>query len=403
MDIGNRKERIALIRSIEEKRGTRVITYITSDRPNLHYPISPDIVPIIHDQILSLPADQRKNIDLFLYTRGGNSDVPWTIVSMLREYSVAGGFSLLVPFRCHSAGTMIALGADEIIMTKKGELGPIDITMNGPHNPKDSIGRNLPMSVEDVMGYFDLIKNQKNEDEESYAALAFNLISSQVSPIALGAVNRSYNQTRLVAERLLETRTDPYDDKQINKITEIVSSDIYSHHHAIHRTEARDKVGILHVVNSEDAKIDKEMWALYEKYAELFEFENMIDVEAHMVENDLNEYDIDDVPMVCVESNEWFNLKTIDMKYRCVRKTPPEISLNLQNFQPPQVNIPNLPQEITQQNLVKLVDRITSQVIQQSLNQAARAAADQYMRSVPIEGISQNRYNEKWVTIEGEG
>lgn len=57
---------------------------------------------------------------------------------MFREYSQKGSFSVLIPYRAHSAATVIALGADEIVMTKKAELGPIDITIgSGPYNPTE--------------------------------------------------------------------------------------------------------------------------------------------------------------------------------------------------------------------------------------------------------------------------
>lgn len=49
---------------------------------------------------------------------------------MFREYSKQGSFSVLTPYRAHSAATVISLGADEIIMTEKSELGPIDITLD---------------------------------------------------------------------------------------------------------------------------------------------------------------------------------------------------------------------------------------------------------------------------------
>ena len=35
-------------------------------------------------------------------------------------------FEIIVPFNCHSAGTIISLGANRIVMTKQATLGPID-------------------------------------------------------------------------------------------------------------------------------------------------------------------------------------------------------------------------------------------------------------------------------------
>lgn len=125
-----RDNRIELIKGIEEKRKSKVIAYVTSDRINLSSGISGDAVPILHEHVLALTPEERGKLDLFIYSRGGDSDIPWTIVSMFREYSKQGPFSVLIPYRAHSAATVISLGADEIIMTEKSELEPIDITLD---------------------------------------------------------------------------------------------------------------------------------------------------------------------------------------------------------------------------------------------------------------------------------
>ena len=151
----SRQRRINLIKQIEEKRNSKVIAYITSDRQNLAVSIASDIIPLLHEHILSFKDKEREKIDLFIYSRGGDSNVPWALVSMIREYCKKGSFSVLVPFRAHSAATVISLGADEVIMTKKGELGPIDATLSsGPYNPIDENTRmRLPVSVASYIFY----------------------------------------------------------------------------------------------------------------------------------------------------------------------------------------------------------------------------------------------------------
>lgn len=92
---------------------------MTSDREGLSASILGDVVSILHEHILATDYHQRGKLDLFIYSRGGDSDVPWSIVSMFREYCKKGSFSVLIPYRAHSAATVISLGADEIVMTKK--------------------------------------------------------------------------------------------------------------------------------------------------------------------------------------------------------------------------------------------------------------------------------------------
>jgi hypothetical protein len=90
MDNASREKRKELIAEIESKRESKVITYVTSDRPGLEFKILPDVVSIIHEHILALKEKEQKKLDLFLYSRGGASDVPWTIVSMFRQYAKKG-------------------------------------------------------------------------------------------------------------------------------------------------------------------------------------------------------------------------------------------------------------------------------------------------------------------------
>src|SRR5262245_49597203 len=80
-----RAARRELIRAIQSARGSKVITYITSDRPTLSAQISEDAVPLIHEHVRSFAPPDRGKLDLVIYSRGGDSDVPWSLASMLRE------------------------------------------------------------------------------------------------------------------------------------------------------------------------------------------------------------------------------------------------------------------------------------------------------------------------------
>ena len=70
---------------------------------------------------------RRENVILILVTGGGDPDAAYRIARCLqRNYK---NFSLYVSGICKSAGTLIAVGANELIMSDHGELGPLDIQM----------------------------------------------------------------------------------------------------------------------------------------------------------------------------------------------------------------------------------------------------------------------------------
>ncbi len=235
----SRSDRLKLIKAIEKKRGSKVITYVTGDRPGLQAEIKGDVIPTIERHLHKICGPRTKKIDLFLYSRGGDTNVPWSVVSMIREFLGERSFGVLIPFRAHSAATVIALGADELIMARMGELGPIDATIQtGPHNPRDpQTNQPLPISVEDARGFFTLPETLGMETLAEKSR-AFDHLSNRVHPLALGSVNRILSQTKKVAEQLLRARRDPLPSEQNAKITEQLTSEISSHEHTIRKTEA---------------------------------------------------------------------------------------------------------------------------------------------------------------------
>lgn len=71
--------------------------------------------------------NRRQNILLVLVTNGGKADEAYRIARLLQEFY--SKFRLYVPGMCKSAGTLMALGANEIIMSELAELGPVDVQM----------------------------------------------------------------------------------------------------------------------------------------------------------------------------------------------------------------------------------------------------------------------------------
>lgn len=394
----SRDRRKQIIEAIEKKRGSKLITYITSDRQNLSVPIAGDIVSIIHKHILAMKDEEQSKIDLFIYSRGGHSDVPWTLVSMFREYCKNGSFNLLIPYKAHSAATVIALGADEIVMTKKAELGPIDITMNGgPYNPteKDN-NKRLPISVEDVMGYFSLLEKigcTKDEDKMS----AFTQLTNNVHPLALGTVRRLLEQTELVALKLLGMRNAPYTDEKNKSIIFGLSSQICSHSHTICRTEAVNQLGIEHIIKAEDCNIDKEIWELYEEYNSLFELDNPFMPEQYLLENNLEDNLWTDLNLACIESINRLDLCKKNLRVRMIKKAHQNTTLNLSNINMPALNIPTIPNGITPQDLSKMVEIIVKSSLQTIINNAAILSAEEFLKRLPAAGFEQINLSAGWV------
>ncbi len=256
-----------LIQQIEGLRKSRVITYLTSDRQGpINARVAMDIIPVISSQLRAM--GKTANIDLFLYSAGGDTMVPWRLVSMIREY--CDKFSVLVPYKAHSAATMIALGADEIVMSDLSELSPIDPSTANVFNPSDPQNpqNKIPISVEDVMAYFDLAKNKfgiKNDEQLSNIFTKFIDSNPQIHPLALGNINRTHNLIRILAKRLLKSQNKPMKEEEIEKVVDFFTEKLYSHQYFIGRKEAKEDLG-LKFVNYADSALSKAMTDLYEEY-----------------------------------------------------------------------------------------------------------------------------------------
>jgi hypothetical protein len=213
-----------------------------------------------------LGKEEAKNgIDLMIHSNGGSGTVPWRIVSLIREYTKS--FAVLVPHRAFSAATLVALGADEIVMHPMGCLGPIDPSVANIFNPPHPhhAGQPAPISVEDVTAYFKLVKEEigiTHEDELIQALLA---LSEKVHPLALGNVQRHHNQSRMMASKLLKTHMSADKEHEISQIVENLKSNLFFHGHPISRQEARNDLN-LKVNPNPDPAVEELMWETFLEY-----------------------------------------------------------------------------------------------------------------------------------------
>jgi hypothetical protein len=214
----------------------------------------------------------QEKIDLYLYSTGGLTMAGFGLVNLIREFCKS--FNVIVPFKALSCGTLIALGADEIIMTKMGQLSPIDPSLTSPLGPQVPLPglpgslQTVPVNVEDVMSYLELAKGQVGADEDkSLLASVFDRLSQSVNPLALGAVNRVREQISFLARTLLSSHMS--DENRINKIVETVIRGRFSHDYLIGRKEAKETLE-LPVIDVPD-DLDKKIVQLYSEYDSMLE------------------------------------------------------------------------------------------------------------------------------------
>lgn len=124
-----RYQRQDLIRKIEAKLGKHLVCYVAGSATLINRDDTVFFVDLLHN------VKHDTALDLMLHTGGGDIDAAEKLISILRTRVGTGRLRVIVPDFAKSAGTLMTLGADEIVMSDTSELGPIDpqITLNDGH------------------------------------------------------------------------------------------------------------------------------------------------------------------------------------------------------------------------------------------------------------------------------
>lgn len=232
----NRKN---LYAELENKLHTTILSYINSDRPGFETVIAGDVIDIFIDQLDRIGITP--NITLYLYTRGGNTAAAWNIVNLLRLF--CDELHVIVPHKAHSAGTLMCIGANSIIMTKQATLGPIDPSLNSELNPIAPNSQiKVPVSVEAVKGYLAFAKEELGIKDDIALSNILVKLSENVHPLVLGQVYRSRAQIKMLAEKLLPSQVS--DPEKVQQIIAFLCSDSGSHDYTINRREAKNSLGL---------------------------------------------------------------------------------------------------------------------------------------------------------------
>lgn len=192
----------------------------------------------------------KKNVILFLCTFGGSPDVAYRIASCLQDNYE--NFSINIHGYCKSAGTLIALGANEIVMSDSGELGPLDVQLakedeligsNSGLNINETLDKLNEKSLESLEKYFIPIieKSGGRISTKTAIQIASNLviglygkIYEHIDPFQFGEINRAL-KIAIDYGKKLNQRFDNLQDATLKRLT----TDYSNHGFVIDRKEAK--------------------------------------------------------------------------------------------------------------------------------------------------------------------
>lgn len=246
-------ERVFHLDKIEKERNSKVIVYITSDRQPLQFcsgVIAIDILTFFYTHLKKIGKVDK--ISLCIRTSGGNLDAPWPLVNLIREYCEK--FEIIILSKALSAGTLIALGANNIVMTPIAQLSPIDPKKNIDNKNDKQIG----LEVEDIISFINLAKEKIGLTEQTSLSEILKSLVSDVPTYALGSVNRTHSLIRRLSSTLLmlHLKNGEEGEKQKNIIVEYLTEKLFSHLHLINRNEAKETVGFGDIIEYADNELE---------------------------------------------------------------------------------------------------------------------------------------------------
>lgn len=254
--------RVELYKEIERLRGRPIISFVESLRRNAAGQMAQDVIPEFAKQIDQIPID-RKEIDLLVVSNGGDPTVSWRIISMLRERFEK--VAILLPFNAYSAATLLALGADEIVMHPYSNLGPVDPQMTFIKRSTDPNGQGrqetIAFGAEDLRHYFDFVKKDAGITDQEQTAKAFELVTKDIGAISIGSAKRSSHLALSMGEKLLGLHMK--DSSKVKLISNALSTSFYHHGYPVGRTEAKE-IGL--PVTEPPKELEKLLWSVWEDF-----------------------------------------------------------------------------------------------------------------------------------------
>jgi hypothetical protein len=241
-----------VIRGIEARLGGSLLTYWNSP-----------IGSICFNDVIGLFGVLRKrghveHLHFFVKSDGGSGQASLRMVNLVRQY--CRRLTVLVPLECSSAATMLALGADRILMGPLAQLSAVDTSLTHDLSPIDRDNDRVSVSQDELYRVLrQWQKQSKGKDSNPYAALF-----PYVHPLVIGAVDRSSALSIRLCTEILSYHLK--DKSKAANISRTLNSGYPAHSYPITLREAR-RIGL----NAErlDSEINQLLLELNELYSEM--------------------------------------------------------------------------------------------------------------------------------------
>ena len=199
-------------------------------------------------------------ITLFVKSDGGSGMAALRLVHLLRRYTRK--LILAAPLNCASASTMLALGADEILMGPLSFLTAVDTSLEHDLSPVDHTNNLVAVSNDEVDRVIRLWKEHAGAARG--AAHPHQELYKYLHPLVVGALDRASSLSLKVCREILSYHMK--DGKKAERIARQLNYDYPAHQYPITRREAR-RLGLN--VRDLEPELDRRLQDLNLIYSEM--------------------------------------------------------------------------------------------------------------------------------------
>jgi hypothetical protein len=245
-----RQERI---RAIEERTGRRLICFVAGPDTSISGWDIPPFVDLLED------VDQDHDLDLLLHTPGGDVDQAERIVLLCRKAVGNAQFRVVVTDGAKSAGTLIAIAADWIVMGDPSELGPIDPQVF--ITTKD--GESMVRPAQSYLDGLDSIKEEVEKNNGKLSPVYFPLLD-KLDPALIDFCKKARQRSQEFAEKFLKQymlKENP--EKAVEVATELNDVHRYISHGAVIDADRALEIGLKVEKLSRQNDLWQAYWRLY--------------------------------------------------------------------------------------------------------------------------------------------
>jgi hypothetical protein len=243
--------RRSLIERIEDVTGRRLLCYVSGPAASIDRDDTIGFVEMLH------PVPDGGPIDLILHTGGGDIDAAEKVSSLLRTAVGDAELRVIVPDFAKSAGTLVAIGADRIVMSASSELGPIDPQIV----IRDNNGNLIQHSVH---SYLTAYKTHSETLRKNPSDLPAQIMLSKMEPQTITLFETVLGRARELAERQLKRgmfRRQPGNFTQI--AADLLDPKLWLSHAQMITVEDAQQIGLLVEITNPTSPLWTHVWQLY--------------------------------------------------------------------------------------------------------------------------------------------